>query len=300
MRENLKKYAKIGLAYHLLYPDCAKDPVYHVRTCIDFINAYDIETFDCIMPFGAEHRQALIPHLKKCGKEIVFNNHISLLRKINPSSNSYIHQELAKVIIADQIDAAKSIGATGYILTSGKNVTDKSKTKTLKNFANYCCWFCNKLRPHGITALLEPFDTSIDKKFILGPTAECVQFIESLDIENLGIELDFAHIPLLGESFYEAIKNTHKHLKRVHLGNCILKDKTSKWYGDKHPPIGIEGGEIDTRELAEILSTLLEFGYLNKKERGALVLEIRPIGKMTQEELVADNFKKLYDAWEMI
>ncbi len=300
MKENIKKYAKIGLVHHLLYPKCAEDPVYHVKTLIDFIHSYDMETFDCIMPFDDRYRRKLIPHLKNSGKEIVFNNHISLLRKINPSSNSYIHQELLKIIVEDQINAAKSIGATGYVFSSGKNVKDQYKARTLKNFSNFCTWFCNKLKKYGITAMLEPFDTMIDKKFILGPTLECAEFIEALDIENLGIELDFAHIPLLGESFYEAIKNTHKHLKRVHLGNCVLKDCSSKWYGDKHPPIGIENGEIDTEELAQILSYLLQFGYLNKKDRGSLVLEIRPIDEMKQEELVADNFQRLHAAWNMI
>ena len=300
MKENIKKYAKIGLVYHLLYPDCAEDPAYHVKTLADFIKIYEIETFDCIMPFGDNYRKKLIPLLKNCKKEIVFNNHISLLGKIDLSSNSYVDYEIIKIIFENQIKSAASIGASGYVFSSGKNVEDKCRNDALKKFGQFCTWFCGKLNRHNIMAMIEPFDCDIDKKFLLGPTLECSEFVRSLNIENLGIELDFAHIPLLGESFYDAVKNTHKYLKRVHLGNCVISDKHSKWYGDKHPPIGIEGGEIDICEIAEILSLLLRFGYLNKKSRSPLVLEIRPNDNMGQEETVADNLERLKQAWSMI
>lgn len=300
MKENIKKYAKIGLVYHLLYLKCAKDPVYHVKTLTEFIHNYDIETFDCILPFGDEHRKILIPHLKNCNKEIVFNNHISLLKKLNLSVNSYVNYEIIKIIIEDQIKIAIDIGASGYVFNSGKNVKNKYRCAALKNFRKFCRWFCQKLNKHNIMAMIEPFDYSIDKKFLIGPTSECADFVGSLDIENLGIELDFAHVPLLGESFHDAIKNTSRYLKRVHLGNCVLKNFSSKWYGDKHPPLGITEGEIGIKELAEILLLLLKFGYLNKNKRGSLVLEIRPGDNLSQEETVADNFKKLNEAWKLI
>lgn len=300
MKESIKKYAKIGLVYHLLYPKCAKDPVYHIRTLTEFIHSYDIETFDCILPFGDEHRKKLIPLLKNCGKEIVFNNHISLLKKLNLSASSYVDYEMLKIIFEDQIKTAKNIGALGYVFNSGKNVKGKYKREALKKFRDFCSWFCQKLSKYNIMAMIEPFDYSVDKKFLIGPTSECADFVRSLHIENLGIELDFAHVPLLGESFYDAVKNTSQYLKRVHLGNCVLKNFSSKWYGDKHPPIGIKDGEIDIKEIAEILSLLLKFGYLNKNERGPLVLEIRPYDNLSQEETVADNFMRLNEAWNLI
>ncbi len=300
MKENLKDYAKIGLVYHLLYPDCAEDPLYHIKTLTEFINIYDIETFDTIMPFNRKYRKQLEPILKNCGKEIVFNNHLSLLKKIDISSDSYVDYEIALLVFKDQISVAGSIGAKGYLFTSGSNVDKKRRKAAIKKFKDFCRWFCSRLSKYRIVAMIEPFDTDVDKKFLIGPTEECAEVIDSLGIENLGIELDFAHVPLLRESFYGAVKNTHKFLKRVHLGNCVLKNSDSKWYGDKHPPIGIEGGEINTEEVAGILSALLKFGYLNKKTRNPLVLEIRPFDNMSQAESVADNLKKIEQAWQMI
>ncbi len=300
MKEDIKKYAKVGLVHHLLYPQSEEDPIYHIKSLLDFLNAYDIETFDCMLPFGEDYRAKLVPQLNNCGKEIAYCSHISLLSEANPASGSYLQQGLTRIFYEDQIKAAESIGAAGYVFNSGKKSQGETKAEALKNFSDFCIWFCKKLSKTKIMAMIEPFDTSVDKKFLLGPTSECAHFVNSSGIENLGIELDFAHVPLLGESFYEAVKNTHKHLKRVHLGNCILKDRSCRWYGDKHPPIGMENGEIDTQQLAEILTQLLKFGYLNKKRRGALVLEARPVDGMGPEELVADNFKRLYDAWDLI
>ena len=89
-------------------------------------------------------------------------------------------------------------------------------------------------------------------------------------------------------------------MKRVHLGNCVLTDKASILYGDKHPPIGIQGGEIDVPELVRVLRTLREVGYLDRAKRGALVFEIRPFPKRNVAYTVADNLRRLEQAWERV
>jgi len=81
-------------------------------------------------------------------------------------------------------------------------------------FTGFVRWLCAELKPHGITALLEPFDTTIDKKFLYGSTADCVALLDSLALEtsNLGIELDLAHVPLMGESSEHAIRTVAPYL----------------------------------------------------------------------------------------
>lgn len=86
----------------------------------------------------------------------------------------------------------------------------------------------------------------------------------------------------------------------MHLGNCILKSTINPLYGDKHPPIGIEEGEIDIPELAVILKNLLKIGYLNKNKRGSLVLEMIPFPGKSVQYTIADNFEKLRTAWEIV
>lgn len=46
------------------------------------------------------------------------------------------------------------------------------------------------------------------------------------------------------EGFREAIETRVRMLGRVHLGNCSMRDKSDRFYGDNYPPIGYSSGEI--------------------------------------------------------
>lgn len=302
MKENLRRYARLGLVYHLLYSKCTEDPEYHEKTLFEFLKKYDIETFDCCIPNSEERRKRLISAIINSGKEVVYANHMFPMKKISPSSTDPPEQGFIHVVIQDQVQIARAIGSTGFIISSGPDVPKDKRPKARKVFADFCRWLCLRLRKFKIVGMLEPMDRKVDKKCLYGPTTECVELINLLapEVDNLGIVLDFAHLPLMNESFSEAVKVTAPYLKRVHLGNCVLKDTSHPFYGDKHPPIGIEGGEIDTTEVAEILSLLLESGYLNKKKRGPLVLEIQPFPGKTPEETVVDNMERVYEAWKIV
>ncbi len=301
MNEDIRKYAKIGLVHHMLYPDSVKDPDYHTETLLKFIQRKDIETFDCFMPYGKERRKRIADSIRNIGKEAAYSLHIFPLRKISLASLDPLEQELTRFIIEDQIEAAAAMGVKEFVFASGADLSE-DRTAAKESLKNFCIWFCHKLKANGIDALLEPFDRTIDKKFLLGPIDECIDFLDSLpdETDNIGIELDFAHLPLMGEDFKYSIIKTFPFLKRVHLGNCIYKNKNNPLYGDMHPPIGIEEGEIDIPELVIILKNLLDAGYLNKEKRGALLIEMTPFPGKTVEYTINDNFTRLEEAWNMV
>jgi len=301
MKENIKEYATIGLVHHLLYPKCTIDQDYHVSTLEEFIKRTDIETLDCCVPYGDERRERLIKQLKNCGKEIGYALHLFPSRKISLSSLDPQEQAITRLVIKDQIQMAAAVGATGFVFVSGADVPD-NRPKARECFKDFCRWFCAELKPYGITALLELFDREIDKKYLYGPIDECVELMDELskEVDNIGIELDVAHLPLMGEDFTYAIKATGKYIKRVHLGNCVLKDKSHPLYGDMHPPMGFEGGEIDVPELVTILKALLEVGYLSKNKRNPLILEMTPFPGKTVEYTIAESFRRLDEAWALV
>ena len=303
MDNDIRDYAKLGLVHHLLYAESLADPDEHTRTLEQFAGRDDIETFDCCLPYGNARRRRLVDAIRTCGKtDIAYATHLFPLRKISLGSTDPGEQGLIRLVLADQVEAAAAIGAAGMVFGSGADVTERERPAARATFARLLRWLCGRLKPHGITAMLEPFDRRVDKKFLYGPSSECVELVESLqpELDNLGLELDAAHVPLMGETFEHAIRTCAPHLKRVHLGNCIYGDPAHPLYGDKHPPIGIEGGEIDVPELAPILRLLLEVGYLNVEKRGALVLEIRPFPDRTADETVRDNMERLRQAWDLI
>ena len=299
----LTQYARLGLVHHMLYPDCGEYPADHVRTLKALATRRDMETFDCCLPYDPAARAELIPALCACGKaDITFATHFFPLRKISFCSTSLPEQAQARMIVQDMVEQAAAIGATGFIFASGGPSPADATPAHRTMFRDFCRWLCAELRPHGIMAMLEPFDMTVDKKFLYGPTAECVALIESLapEIGNLGIELDVAHLPLMGESFEHAIRVAAPHLKRVHLGNCVLRDTSHPRYGDTHPPMGYPGGEIDVPELAGILRLLLEVGFLNRETRGNLIIEMTPWPGKSVEATIADGFQRLNAAWEAV
>jgi len=303
MNDSITRHARLGLVHHMLYPDCSEKPADHVTTLLALATRTDIETFDCCLPYDTERRAQLIPVLRNCGKkDITFAAHFFPLRKISFCTINRSEQAQTRMIVRDMVEQAVAIGATGFIFPSGGPTPAEATPANRAAFADFCRWLCGELAPHGITAQLEPFDMTIDKRFLYGPTRECVALIESLrpEVSNLGIELDMAHLPLMGETFEHAIHNAAPHLKRVHLGNCVLRDKTHSRYGDTHPPMGYPGGEIDVPELAEILRLLLEVGFLNPERRGNLVIEMTPWPGKSFEETIADGLERVNAAWKHV
>ena len=301
--QDIRNYARIGLVHHMLYPRCMEDPDDHVRTLEAFVEREDIETFDCCIPYGEERRKRLFPAIRECGKEeVAFAIHLFPLRELSLSPLPPHQQAQVRMIIEDMIEQAVAIGATGFIFGAGAPSPQEATDAHFVTFADFCRWLCGELKPHGITAMLEPFDTRIDKKFLYGSTEACIELIESLrpEVDNMGIELDMAHVPLMGETFEHAIRTTAPYLKRVHLGNCVLQDPAHPLYGDTHPPIGYPGGEIDVQEVEEILRLLLEVGFLSQKQRRGLILEMTPWPGRTVEETVSDAMSRLQAAWDRV
>jgi sugar phosphate isomerase/epimerase len=303
MNGNIRDYARLGLVHHMLYPRCTDDAADHAATLREFVQRPDIETFDCCLPYGSNvRREELAAAVRNSGKaDVTFATHLFPLRKLGFAAVSDSEQGIVRLVVRDMVAQAVAIGATGFIFASGQPAPDQATPAHLRAFADFCRWLCGELASHGIGALLEPFDTDVDKRFLYGSTAACVALIRSLqpDVTNLGIELDVAHVPLMHETFVQAIDTVAPHLKRVHLGNCVLKDRSHPRYGDTHPPVGFDGGEIDVPELAQILRRLCEVGFLNRERRGSLVIEMTPWPGRTVDDTIADSFARLERAWAL-
>jgi sugar phosphate isomerase/epimerase len=206
------------------------------------------------------------------------------------------------MIVSDMVRQAAAIGATGFIFASGGPPFAEGREANHRAFFEFCRWLCGQLAPHRIDALLEPFDFDFDKKFLYGPLDRNLELVQRLSAEcpNVGIELDVAHLPLMREEFASSIRRSSPWLKRVHIGNCSMRNPADRFYGDLHPPVGYPGGEIDTPQVAEILGLLREVGFLNPSNRGDLVLEFNPFPGRTEDETVADNLARLRAAWKQV
>ena len=299
MTDDIRTYARIGLAHFMYWPDCMRDDDVLERTLVPLTERGDIERIDCCLPFARASRDRLIPILRACGKEICYAVHAFPADKLSLGSASDSERGLARLLFEDQVAVAAAAGAQTVTFSSGLDPGEAERGAAREAFAGFCRWFCEALKPHGMTALLEPFDRTVHRKFLVGPTVECVELIDSLapEIDNLKVQLDVAHTALMGESFEAAVRTAGRHLEHVHVGNCVMRDPSDPFFGDTHPPIGYAGGEIDVPQLVEILAALLDAGYLDKESRGSLVIEERPLPGDTAEGTIAAGMEKLEEAW---
>lgn len=303
MNESLNNYACLGVVYHMLYSRCMIDPDYHVSTLETFLTRKDIETFDFCLPYGKQRQERLIPKVRASGKaNIVYATHLFPLRKLSFSSDLYYEQAQARMIVSDMIDQAGACGCSGFIFASGGPRFSEGKKANHDAFYDFCCWICEALTKYNMDALLEPFDFDFDKSYLYGPLDNNLALVERVakNFPNIGIELDIAHLPLMREDIADSIKRCGKWLKRVHFGNCMMKDVADPFYGDKHPPVGYAGGEIDVPQLTTALQTLLDTGFLSKNKRGDVVLELNPFPGKTEDDSVIDNFQRLQSAWASV
>jgi len=304
MHDDIREYAKLGFSHFMLYPTCVVDEQVLSDTLEPFLLRSDIEAVDYYLPYDHKAREQLIPAVRACTKHKSYAGLGLMLDKFSLGSLADNEQAIGRMLLADQIEVASASGAATFAFASGLDVGEPDRPAGKAKFAELCIWLCDRLKQHGMTALLEPFDRDVDRKYLLGPTAECVELIESLApaVANLKIQLDMAHVALMGESFEESVGATAGagHLAHVHLGNCIKRDRSDPFFGDRHPPIGYPGGEIDVPELATILRCLLDVGYLSQEHRGVLVIETQPAPGMSVEQTIEHQTALLDRAWRQV
>jgi sugar phosphate isomerase/epimerase len=302
MQNNLGEYAKIGLNHHCMYP-CKDNPAIHAQTLPLIVNRDDIEAADITIPYGEQYRARSIEVVRSSGKTIIYNGYLMPTVKIPPTTFSFTERAQIYMLARDQADVACEAGAKYFMQSVGADPGIENRRKAFECLGEYIYEISSYIdAKRDMPFLIELMDRNLHKKSLCGPSEEVMEFVDRLSskVPNIGVVLDVNHIVLMEETFEHAFTTCSKYLRHVHLGNCILKDRTHPWWGGTHPPIGIEGGEVDIADMSAIFRILLDTGYLNKAEPGTMCLEIRASPGKTEEETISDNLSRIYKAWEMV
>ena len=151
-----------------------------------------------------------------------------------------------------------------------------------------------------IPLVLEVFDRlPYGKNCLAGPTAESADIAIKVAAfyPSFGLAIDLSHLPLLGETPAQAVAAAGHLLKHVHIGNCVMRDSAHPAYGDNHPIFGCEGGENGVEQLTAFLKALLDVGYIAPGSRNVVSFEIKPFGKQTHQDVIANARETLDAAW---
>ena len=295
MNDNLHSYMKVGIVQLMAYPEM--DTVESIRKIAEdeFFGAIEIATApeeirdEVMQILGASH--LVVGYV---GQPLLLNNKLDL--------NSLVPQqrEAAISMIKGGVDEAYMLGARQLAVLSGpapaKSQYDQAKELLIDSLSQICSYAQSK-GDLGIT--MEIFDREYDKKCLIGPTPEAVEVAKEVkrNYPNFGLMIDLSHLPLLKEKPDYAVKTAKNYLAHVHIGNCVLKNKSHPAYGDKHPPFGLAAGENDVEEVRLFLKALMEIGYIGAGKQNVVAFEVKPLAGQNPDVVVANAKRTLMEAW---
>jgi len=295
MKDNLHSYMKVGIVQLMAYPET--DTVESIRKIAEdeFFGAIEISTVpedirdEVMQILGASH--LVIGYV---GQPLLLNNKLDL--------NSLVPQqrEAAITAIKGGIDEAYLLGAKQLAVLSGPTPAREKRDQAKELLADSLSQICSYAQSKGDLGItMEIFDREYDKKCLIGPTEEAVEVAREVKRQyaNFGLMIDLSHLPLLKETPAYAVKTAKDYLTHVHIGSCILKDKSHPAYGDKHPPFGMAVGENDVDEVRLFLKALMENGYIGDGKQNVVAFEVKPLAGQSPEVVVANAKRTLMEAW---
>jgi sugar phosphate isomerase/epimerase len=304
----MKPEYRLGLTQHLLFADGMSDPAYHERTLLDALSWSEVEVMDLQCQGDAAQMAREAAAIKSSGKIPVYNTPLLYLEPgCDPNSTDPAVVERTRAVALTHLDTARDCGSRLQNIASGVNPSVEDRDEAWRGWIDFITWFGREAGERGIHVVMEPFDQSIGKNLLIGPTRDAVRSVEetrSRGVVNVGIMVDMGHLPLIGEQFDEALDIAQPYLWHVHLGSAVMRDPSHPLYGDNHPPMGIPEGEHGIEHLIDFLKELVRVGYFEQESvvggSPTLTLEMRPYPDTSERESIAQAMVMLDEAWQSV
>lgn len=286
----------LGVNHQFIYEQAMSNAEAHTETLKKAAALPDINTLDCWMWRGerAKEEKAI---LLDSGKFINYNIGDRFGEEvILPCSPVKAEQDRAYDITMREIEYGLSVNTKKIIFGSGPDMPQDHQA-AIERYAKFIFRIAKNI-PDDVWLALEPTDWDIDKHFLFGRLNETVDFIHNIrknGFERIGMLLDQCHVPIMHETLESAVKGAEDTLIHIHLGNCVIKDKTSPFYGDKHVAWDYPGSEFTSEDGIRYLNLLKEAGYFNR-ENPSITFEMRPRIDMSPEESLK-NWVSVFNAF---
>lgn len=281
----------IGVNHQFIYQEAMTDADAHTRTLHILGDNPDVDALDCWV--WAAHSKEEIGILRSSGKYINYNigDRIGEV-PVFPATADAKERQYALDILKRETEFAVESGAKKIIFGSGRDVLE-NREDAKKRFEEFVLLW-SEFIPKNVWLTLEPTDRDVDKHFLYGSmeeTAQTIRNIRNAGMENMAILLDMGHIPIMHETLQSAATIGGDLLEHIHLGNCVIKDKNSPYYGDKHPCWGCEGGEYGQADGEVFLKHLFNAGYFTRGNDRTVSFEMRPFVGSTPEKTISELVK---------
>jgi sugar phosphate isomerase/epimerase len=307
MLEAISGVCHVGIVHGMAFPEASGEgPVLETMEKIladPFFGAIEIVP---IKDEGTRKKAAQM--LATSGVDVILAGQAPLLGgALNLNAQDKKDRQKAIETCKRSADQAYELGAQIMAVLSGPyGGHEKEETELLADSLKQICAYAQeKGQDYQLAIALETFDRDIDKKCLIGPTSEAARVAEKVKAEfsNFGLGIDLSHQPLLREPVHEMVIQALDHLILVHMGNCVMKDKSHPAYGDKHPRFGIPGGENGVEQLGKFLEALFYAGYFKKNvptRKPVISFEVKPMAGESSELVIANAKRTLLEAWASV
>ena len=293
---------KVGIVHFMAFPEVMKGEGPVVET-LETLCADDyFQVIEVTHVKDTVVRERAIATVQRAAKTVAFGAQPVLLGgKLDLNNLDADARQAAVDAVRDCLDEAIAWGSCGLAVLSGPDPGEDKRdgagavlVTSLKEISEF------SRRKQGPPILIETFDrVPFGKNRLIGPTTEAAGVAARVQpfYLDFGLMVDLSHLPLLGETPDDCIKTAGRHLKHVHIGNCVMRDENHPAYGDNHPAFGIPEGENGVDELAAFLKALLEAGYIGEGLNNIVSFEIKPSGSQPSDEVIVGAKETLDAAW---
>jgi sugar phosphate isomerase/epimerase len=304
MKESLQSYMKVGIVHFMAFPETMKGegPILETVKKIaedDFFSAIEVTSIK-----DAAQREAVAKVLKDSRMAVGFGGQPALLSaKLDLNSLEEEKRKAAVDRIKACVDEAATLGAQAVAMLSGPDPGAAHREQGISQLIKSLKEICEYAKSHNDPAvILETFDAEIDKCCLIGPSTDALRVAKEVKagFPKFGLMVDLSHLPLQKETPHQALGMLKDHLLHIHIGNCVMKDKSHPAYGDVHPGFGCPGSEVDVPEVTSFLRALFEVGYLKEGKRPVVAFEVKPMAGESSEAIIAGAKRTLLEAWARV
>ena len=297
-----------GIVHPLIYPECRGGEGPILETLPTIVNDADFGAIEIAPIKDPQVRQQAKALLAQSQLQVVYLPILPvLLEKLEPGSADAGRRQAAltrlKALIEEAIDFGCVMAMVQGPLDPGSAQRAATTDRLVLDLQELCDYAAAQSRNRLLFLTFENFDRDIEKKRLIGPTAEAVQMARAINRPNFGLTVDLSHLPLLNETSAHALQTAAPYLIHAHIGNCVIDHRDTPLYGDFHPRFGHPLGRNDLPQVVDYLRQLDAVQYWNRaRERlGAtpiLSMELRTIpGEENPEAILANGKRTFMRAW---
>jgi sugar phosphate isomerase/epimerase len=300
-----------GVIHPLIYLECRGGEGPILETLPTIINDTDFGAIEIAPIKNPEVRQKARALLAQSQLQVVYLPVLPiLLEKLEPGSADPVRRNVAverlKVLIDEAIDFGCVMAMVQGPLDPGPDEREATTERVVQDLQELCDYASARSRTRLLYLTFENFDRDIEKKRLIGPTAEAAALAEAVGRDNFGLTIDLSHLPLLNESAAYALQTAAPYLIHAHIGNCVIDHPESPLYGDFHPRFGHPLGRNDLPEVVDYLRQLDAVQYWTRARTRLgitpiLSMELRPVpGEDDPEAVLANGKRTLIRAWAQV